>query len=223
MFAGVKRCGAAALIVLGTGALGVMLTGTAALAAGDTASGADFLTVTSSPAGGFENVAPGDTAGWLVTARSSASVDASLSLRVVSGSTSALATDAVQGLHMRLTACGTSWTGSEDSIRCPGTETAIATGPLALLLGGYTLPVLPAGSAAHYRAQVALPQDATNDVAGQTADLRFEITAVQDEADAGAASLAQTGVSGPAPYRSLALALLGAGSLVLVLRRMGIE
>ncbi|RNE56631.1 hypothetical protein [Cryobacterium tepidiphilum] len=241
MFRGLRQLGAAAAIVVGAAVSGGALTATAAMADDTGEAGADFLTVTSSPAGGFENLAPGGTAVWFVTARNSAAVDAALSLRVQSDSDSALLTDAAQGLRMRLTACSMAWTGTTGAFQCPGVETRVADGALAVILGGYPLPAVPAGSAAHYLAEVSVPREATNDVAGQTADLRFEITAVQGEPQAnasatrvsggaaatepgsGPAVLAGTGISGASACRSLALALLGAGSLVLVLRRIGIE
>lgn len=239
MFTVLRRYGAAAAIVVSASAMGVALTATAAVADDTGNPGADFLTVTSSPAGGFENLAPGGTASWFVTARSSAPVDAALSLRVQSDSSGALLTDAAQGLRMRLTACSAAWTGAAGAFQCPGAESVVADGALAAILGGYPLPTLPAGSAAHYLAEVTVPAEATNDVAGQTADLRFEITAVQAEAGAGGdaahgggvaaeqgarpAVLADSGVSGASACRSLALALVGAGSLVLVLRRIGID
>lgn len=257
MFSGLRR---RAVLVAGLVAsvAGLALAGAASAAAAPQP-GADFLTVSSSPAGGFENLAPGDTASWFVTARSTAPVAADLTLQLRSSSTSPLLTDAAQGLRMQLTACSMAWSGGTQP-SCPGTATAVAQGPLASLLGGYRLPALRAGSAAHYLARVSVPVEATNDVAGQAADLRFEITAVQgepaadthDEDSAGSnpardpsaggaasgpapqaeapaqvpavhapAALAHTGVSVASACRSLALALLAAGSLVLVLRRVG--
>jgi hypothetical protein len=155
-----------------------------------------------------------------------------------------------------VTACSDGWAASGGNASCPGVRSPIVEGPLALVLSGYRLPALPAGSATYFLAQVALPRQATNDVAGQAADLRFEITAVQNEADApgspadetpghvvptvGSApsgpaegaephaarhptELAGTGPGHASPARSLALALLAAGSLVLVLRRLRID
>lgn len=256
MFAGLRR-GVAVALVVGASALGALVAGSAA-AADPADAGGDFLTVASSPAGGFDNLAPGDTANWFVTARNSAAVDALLSLRVQSDSTSALFTDTVQGLRLELTDCSDEWAGTADDLRCPGTRTRIARGPLARVLGGYRLPALRGGSAAHYLAQVIVPREATNDVAGQAADLRFAITAVQletgavlvpagdstpaqsipaldgraaDGGDPGGGpeparrpeALVETGSGHASAARSLALALLAGGSLVLVLRRLRVD
>lgn len=255
MFSGLRRrVGLAAW--LAASVAGLALTGTAAAAsAAEAEPAADFLTVSSTAAGGFDNLAPGDTANWFVTAHSSAAVDADLTLQVRSGSTSPLLTDAAQGLRLQLTACTTAWTHSAEP-GCPGTANPIAQGPLAALLGGYRLPALSPGGSAYYLARVTVPPEATNAVAGQAADLSFEITAVQGDPGgpgdsardaqpasvidetatppgAGgaamsqqfvtqtAANLADTGLSAASACRALALALLAAGSLVLVLRRVG--
>lgn len=245
MFAGLRRTAAALAVAVGASAVCV-LTGAPAAQAEPADAGGDFLTVASSPAGGFDNLAPGDTASWFVTARNAAAVDALLSLSVQSDSTSALLTDTVQGLQLRLTACSDEWAGTSADVHCPGERIPIAQGPLALVRGGYRLPAVPAESAAHLLAQITVPRQATNDVAGQAAHLRFEITAVQGEAGSAGdqtppvsvepavaagpgsdaarpAALAGTGPGHASPVRSLALALLGAGSLVLVLRRLRLD
>jgi len=266
VFRRLNRFAAVATIILGAFGLAALTAESAAVAAETPpadAGGADFLTVTSAPIGGFENLAPGDTVAWLVTARNGAAVDAEVSLRVQSDSTSPLLTDAAHGLRMQLTACDTNWDGADPSPHCPGTATPIAHGPLALLLGGYRLPALAADSSAHYLAQVTLPAEATNELAGQTADLRFEITAGQEprgnapdpevpapaspgertpqvptsesaltaepvsraaeptpRPTVAAVELASSGVAGASVAKSLGLALLAAGSLILVLRRI---
>jgi hypothetical protein len=257
MFTGLRRCAVGAVIVVAASAVGALVAGSAAMAEPADGSIADFLTVASSPAGSLDNLAPGDTASWFVSARNSAAVEAVLSLRVQSDSTSALLTDPAQGLRLQLSACSAAWAGVDASARCPGVQTPIAHGPLTLVLGGYRLPALGAGSTGYYLARVTVPKQATNDVAGQAADLRFEITAVRDEGIAPASSdgetppaqevpalnaapvqtdrgpgadparrpaaLAGTGPGHASVAQSLALALLAAGSLVLVLRRFRID
>ncbi|TFD47311.1 hypothetical protein E3T55_15305 [Cryobacterium frigoriphilum] len=140
----------------------------------------DFLNVNSMPLpSSFENLAPGDDMSWFVTVSSSASFAAALTLTLESMHQGALMTDADLGLQITLALCDAVWTGAVDPV-CGGTRTEIMTGALAVMQGGYTLPVLPPRSTAHYLAQIEFPYAATNDFALLNDDLVFHVVAGDD-------------------------------------------
>lgn len=166
--------GVAAVVVAAGGLLGAGAASVTAETGGDDTG---FLTVTATPvSGSFDNLAPGDRVSWLITATNRAAFDTALRLRLESSTLGLLMTDADFGLSVNLAVCDQGWTRDPRPV-CAGGHTENLSGPLALVQGGYDLPVVAAQSRAYYLAQIVFPAAAGNDFAQLADDLDFEVTA----------------------------------------------
>ena len=165
--------GVAGVVVAAGGLLGA---GAASVAA-ETGDDTGFLSVTATPvAASFDNLAPGDEVSWLITVSNTADFDTVLRLRLESSTLGLLMTDADFGLSVNLAVCDQAWSVDPHPI-CAGGHTENLRGPLALVQGGYDLPVVAAESRAHYLAQIVFPAAAGNDFAQLADDLDFTVTA----------------------------------------------
>jgi len=198
--------GLAAVVVAGGGLFGA---GSASVAA-ETGDDTGFLTVTATPVdANFDNLAPGDEVSWLITVSNSATFDTSLRLRLESTTLGQLMTDEEFGLTVNLAVCDEAWSVAKRPV-CEGGHIKNLSGPLALVQGGYELPILASESRAHYLAQVGFPAAAGNDFALLSDDLDFEVTG------SGAAGLVpgDDGSSGMLAWSGITLLPLFLGGLL---------
>ncbi|MFC5931176.1 hypothetical protein D6T64_18230 [Cryobacterium melibiosiphilum] len=135
----------------------------------------DFFSVTTTAVtDSFTNLAPGDEVSWFVTLTNTATFDMPARLSLASTTLGRLMTDAEHGLHAQLLHCSLDWTAARLPV-CAGDQMTILDGPLAVIQGGYDLPVLGAQSTAHYLVQIEFPFEATNIFQNRQDDLDFMV------------------------------------------------
>ena len=97
-----------------------------------------------------------------------------VTLTTVATSSSALDTDAVNGLQLEIARCSTAWAGSDDSYTCGGSESVVlALGPV--IRSGVALASLDLAAGAHNYlvAGIALPNTAGGTVANLSSTIQF--------------------------------------------------
>ena len=160
-----------------------------------------FSVETTAVADSFVNLAPGDDVSWFVTLGNHADFDMSARLRLESFSLGALMTDADNGFQARVMRCDVQWTSARSPV-CAGAPTVVVDGPLAVIQGGYDLPVLLRQSTAHYLVQIGFPYEAPNAFANARDDLSFEVLVGGPSSTPGTEAPPPEGAGAPDPMAS---------------------
>lgn len=157
-------------------------TGTVTIALGATGASTNRLNVSAS------GVAPGDTISRSVDLSNAGTLNlASITLAVSTSPTSALDTDATNGLQTTVKSCSVAWTeaGPPYTYTCTGgtTSTIVASTPVATLKSSPTalagLNSLTASGTDHLLVTLTLPSSADNTFQSLTSTLSYTFTGTQ--------------------------------------------
>jgi predicted ribosomally synthesized peptide with SipW-like signal peptide len=153
--------------------------GTVTIALGDTGTANNRLDVAAT------GVVPGDTIQRAVDVSNAGNQDfASISLTTVASTSSALDTNATDGLQMVIERCSVAWTESGSApaytYTCGGTTSTVLSSR-AVIGSGMTFSnvLLTAGSTNRLRVTVSLPSTAGNSLQGLTSVISYTFTGTQ--------------------------------------------
>ncbi len=136
---------------------------------------------------GAGDLAPGDTVQRAVDLVHGGTVAlAGITLDTAATTSSALDTDAAEGLQVRVDVCSQPWdetgAGGVFTYACAGDQqVALAEAPIVGSGRALANVNLDAGATTHLRVTVSLPSEAGNDKQGLTSTIEYTFTAVQRE------------------------------------------
>jgi hypothetical protein len=169
-----------------TGGPQTITTGTVTIALGATGASTNRLNVNAS------GVAPGDTISRSVDLTNSGSLNlASITLGLSASTSSALDTDATNGLQTTVKSCSVAWTeaGPPYTYTCSGTTTTVLASTAVATLKTTPAAITPlnaltAGGTDHLEVTLTLPSGATNSFQNLSSTVSYNFTGTQRAAQA---------------------------------------
>lgn len=126
------------------------------------------------------NLLPGDSGSMLMDLRNGGDVSlSSLVLGSRATTSSALDTDRVNGLQLKVESCGTPWAGSAGSYTCAAGDIDLYSGPIVVNQALPTARSLAAGATDHLLVTVSFPGGAGNQLKNNSSTLEFVFTGTQ--------------------------------------------